>query len=97
MAGVLRGLTSDGNSGIPEFWYLWFFLIGLHTEIPDFLHTRIPEFWKRNNESGWWSSICKPVASISTSRDLMKVIRQDMTLFENGGPHGRWAYLQIGV
>jgi hAT family C-terminal dimerisation region len=39
------------------------------------------------------SSICKPVTSASTSQELMKVIRQEMTLFESGGTRGR--YLQL--
>src|ERR1700761_2760889 len=41
------------------------------------------------------TSTCKPVinSSNSNSQELMKIIRQEMTLFENGGNRGR--HLQL--
>ena len=41
------------------------------------------------------TSTCEPVktSGISTSQELMKIIRQEMTLFENGGTRSR--YLQL--
>ena len=41
------------------------------------------------------TSTCEPVktSGISTSPELMKIIRQEMTLFEHGGTRGR--YLQL--